>query len=517
MPIKILLVEDNPDHIILTKRILEKENGQFECDSAGEAKEGLRKIVEENYDLILCDYRMPGFTALDMLREMHNKGKDMPLVVVTASGNEKVAVDLMKEGAYDYVVKDVSYENTLPAVVKRTIERFNERKELENLEKRIKQAAEEWEATFNSITDLTSIHNIDFKIIRVNKSFANMFDRKPEEFVGKTCYEILHETKEPPESCPHRQVLETKKPQQMDFFEPRFKIYLEASVSPIFNEKGEIIATVHIIKDITARKKSEQKLADTYQELKDTQEQLLQSAKMAAIGQLAAGISHEINQPLTGIKGFAQAVLMDLEERSPIREDLKRIVEQADRIDKIIQNVRLFAKKSEFKLEDIDVHKPIEDSLMLVSEQLRVRNIRLNKSLAKNLPKIKGDTNQLQQVFLNIITNARDAIDSLKRPEGGEITIKTSLSQNKENIEIIFKDNGCGISKEDLGNIFNPFFTTKSSQAGIGLGLSIAYRIIEDHNGKVEVESQVAKGATFKVTLPVRQVGSYGDDKRNEE
>jgi len=501
--IKILLIEDNPDHILFTKKILEKESGQFECAPVGEVKEGLRKIIEESYDLILCDYRLPGFTALDILKEMRSKGKDLPLVVVTASGSEKVAVDLMKEGAYDYVVKDASYGDILPVVVKRSMERFNAKKERENLETKVKQAAEEWEATFNSITDLISIHNLDFKIIRVNKAFTKRFGMKPEEVIGKSCYEILHGTKEPLDNCPHKKALETKKSQQMEFFDPRFRIYLEASVSPIFNENGEVTATVHILKDISARKKAEQKLADAYQEVKDTQEQLVQSSKMAAIGQLAAGISHELNQPLTGIKGFAQVAFLDLDEQSPLRADLQKIIEQADRMDIIIQNVRLFAKKSEFVLKEFDINKSIEDTLMLLTEQLKVLNIRLQESLGSNLPLIKGDANQLQQVFLNLITNARDAIDSLKRPEGGEITIKTYLSQDKKNIEIIIQDTGCGIPGENLPNIFNPFFTTKSPAGGMGLGLSIVYRIIESHNGKIDVESQAGRGATFKILLPV--------------
>jgi two-component system NtrC family sensor kinase len=224
---------------------------------------------------------------------------------------------------------------------------------------------------------------------------------------------------------------------------------------------------------------------------------------MAAMGQLAAGISHELNQPLTGIKGFAQAALMSLDDNSPIREDLKRIVEQSDRIDKIIRNVRFFARKSDFKMEELDVNKPIEDSLMLLTEQLRIHNIRLNKCLTPGLPKIKGDPNQLQQVFLNLITNARDAIDSLNRPEVGEVTVKSCLSEDKAKIEITFTDTGCGISKENLNDIFDPFFTTKSPDGGMGLGLAVAYRIIESHQGKIEVDSQEGKGAAFKISLPL--------------
>jgi signal transduction histidine kinase len=300
--------------------------------------------------------------------------------------------------------------------------------------------------------------------------------------------------------------LETKRPQQIEFFEPRFKSYLEVSVSPIFDEKGEIMATVHITKDITKRKKAEQKLADAYQELKDTQEQLIQSSKMAAMGQLAAGISHELNQPLTGIKGFAQAVHMDMEEDNPLKEDINKIIEQADRMDRIIKNIRLFARKSEFEMQEIDINQPIESAVMLMSEQLKVHNILLKKQLDENLPKIEGDLNQFQQVFLNLITNARDAIDSLKRPDGGELTIKTCLNEDKKNIEIYFQDTGCGIPSEHLENIFNPFFTTKSPDGGIGLGLSIAYRSIENHKGRIEVRSKVGEGTTFKIIIPVNRV-----------
>ncbi len=377
---RILLIEDNPDHTLLTKRVLEGVKLDYQVDSVSEAKEALRRMTEENYDLILCDYRLSDLSALDILKKMRENGQDLPFIVVTAAGSEKIAVELMKQGAYDYVVKDNAYPNTLPVVVKKSLEIYNAR-----------------------------------------------------------------------------------------------------------NEK----------------KRAEKELENAYSQLKKTQQELIQSSKMAAMGQLSAGISHELNQPLTGIKGFAQAALLDLKNDSPLRDDLKRIVEQADRMDKIIKNIYFFARKSEFEMEEINVNLPIENSLMFLTEQLRVHNIRLNKLLTEDLPKIKGDTNQLQQVFLNLLTNARDAIDSLKNPNGGEITVKTSLSQDKKNIEIIFQDTGCGIPKENLESIFNPFFTTKSPEGGIGLGLSIVYRIIENHKGRIEVESEEGKGTLFKITLPL--------------
>ncbi len=249
-------------------------------------------------------------------------------------------------------------------------------------------------------------------------------------------------------------------------------------------------------REITMREKAEQTL-------KDTQQQLIQSAKMAAMGQLAAGVSHELNQPLTGIKGFAQAVLRDLQKNNPLRSDLNKIVEQINRMERILRNVRLFVREPDFRMRELDTNQPFEVSLMLLNQQLKVRNIKLNKFLDYSLPKIQGDSNQLQQVFLNFITNARDAIDSLNSPAGGELTVKTSLSEDKKNIEITFQDTGCGIPKEQIEYVFNPFFTTKSPDRGLGLGLSIAYGIIENHKGSIKAESEEGKGTTFMITLPV--------------
>ena len=281
--------------------------------------------------------------------------------------------------------------------------------------------------------------------------------------------------------------------------------FVQQAVTPRFDEKGEFAGMLGLARDVTARKQAEKELKIAYQKLKETQQQLIQSSKMAAMGQLAAGISHELNQPLTGIKGFAQAMLMNLKGGSPLEADLNKVVEQADRMDRIIKNVRFFAKKSESKMEEIDINKPIEGSLSLLTQQLKAHNIQLNVSLARNLPGIKGDANQLAQVFLNLITNARDAIDDLKSNKGGKISVKSALCKDKKNLEVIIEDTGSGISKENIEHVFNPFFTTKSPGGGMGLGLSIAYRIIEAHQGKIEVSSLERKWTKFKIILPAHK------------
>jgi len=502
MSIKILLIEDNPDHILLTKKILEKGNGQYQVDSTDDAREGLKKILEDKYDLILCDFRMPPLSALDILRELKKENKDSPFIVVTASGSEKAAVDLMREGAYDYVIKDLSYEDTLPIVIKRTIDRYNMKKEKEKMEEVLRKSEERFRKLFEQSNDAILIHNLNGQITEVNNRACEMLGYSRAQLLTMQV-SSLH-----PKEClsDSAKALHNLGENHSARFESLFKkvdgsiINVEISSRVVNIEEGVIQS---IVRDITGRKKAQRELEDAYQKLKETQEQLIQSAKMAAMGQLAAGISHELNQPLTGIKGFAQAAFMDLKESDPLRADLSKIIEQADRMDRIIKNVRFFARKSEFKMEELDINQPIEDSLMLLSQQLKVHNIRVAKHFAENLPKIKGDQNQLQQIFLNLITNAKDAIGNLNNPDGGELLIKTSLSEDKKNIEVVFQDTGCGISEENLSNVFNPFFTTKSPGGGIGLGLAIVYRIVENHQGKIEFESQEGKGTTFKITLPV--------------
>jgi len=270
-------------------------------------------------------------------------------------------------------------------------------------------------------------------------------------------------------------------------------------------KEGQILGIHGIARNFTERKKAEEELRVAYKKLEQAQQELIQTSKMAAMGQLAAGISHELNQPLTGIKGFAQAVLMDLEKESPLRNDLNKIVGQVDRMNTIIKNVRFFARKSDFNIVELDINQVILDSFMLLNQQLKVHNIRVIQGLGSDIPKMQGDPNQLQQAFLNIISNARDAILSLNRPEGGEVRIQTSLSQDRNHVEVIFQDTGCGIPEKNLPHMFSPFFTTKSPDKGMGLGLSITYRIIENHQGKIDFKTKAGEGTTFRIVLPLKE------------
>ncbi len=236
-------------------------------------------------------------------------------------------------------------------------------------------------------------------------------------------------------------------------------------------------------------------------EIQETHRQLAQAARLAAIGELAAGIAHEINNPTTTILSRASFLLSTAEKKGYSKsdcEDLAAIASQAQRIAKITTNLLTFSRQRPLEISLVDINELVEKSLSLVDYQLRSRNVRVEKELSDDLPLIFGDSNRLIEVLINIFNNAIDAM-----PEGGTLKIKTQGSlKDEEHIQIEISDTGIGIPEENLPRIFDPFFTTKQPDKGTGLGLSISYGIIKDHKGFIEVESKVNVGTKFTIILP---------------
>jgi two-component system, NtrC family, sensor kinase len=240
-------------------------------------------------------------------------------------------------------------------------------------------------------------------------------------------------------------------------------------------------------------------LEEANKTLRDTQAQLIQASKMAAMGQFGAGVAHELNQPLAGISGYTDLLLLKLDPDSAEYRYAKKIEDQCTRMTKIVGNLRTFARQSKFEYAETDVNQPIDDALMLLGEQLRSHNIRLRRELASGLPKVLGDANQLEQVFLNLITNAKDAMES---KGGGTLTLISRASETANFVEVLVGDTGMGMDSSTMADIFNPFFTTKDVGKGTGLGLSISLGILEDHGGRIDVHSEKGEGTVFRISLP---------------
>ncbi|MBF0351008.1 MAG: cyclic nucleotide-binding domain-containing protein [SAR324 cluster bacterium] len=271
-------------------------------------------------------------------------------------------------------------------------------------------------------------------------------------------------------------------------------------------KNNEILQHDIIEKQKTERelKQSHEKLLLAHQELTQAQSQLIQSAKLASIGELASGIVHELNQPLSYILTNVELELRNGTElnQQTAYETLQLTIEGIHRMMKIINHLRNFSRKQETHFESLYVEEVIDSSFILLKEQFRLANIEFEKSYAEPAHQITGDRHQLEQVFVNLFTNAHDAI----MPNGhGKLTISTEFKQKTNNhgtVLISVTDDGHGIPEKILKHIFDPFFTTKDAGTGTGLGLSISYNIIQHHHGEITVKSKPKQGTTFEISLP---------------
>ncbi|HUJ89801.1 MAG TPA: [Fe-Fe] hydrogenase large subunit C-terminal domain-containing protein [Syntrophorhabdales bacterium] len=250
--------------------------------------------------------------------------------------------------------------------------------------------------------------------------------------------------------------------------------------------------------------KSHRELQLSHQELEQAQTQLIRTEKLASLGQLAAGVAHEINNPLGTITIYAHLLLKGMDKDDPRREDVELIVNESNRAKEIVQGLLSFARETKLRPGPVNVNDLLEDVLGLVVNQSLFHNIKIKKSLFQGLPTIVADETQLKQVFLNIILNAAQAMEG-----NGKLSITTTAERKQ--IKVKMRDSGPGIPPEVVKNIFSPFFTTK--EKGTGLGLAISYGIVERHSGKIDVDTELGKGSTFIVSLPI----STGEEQRRED
>lgn len=243
---------------------------------------------------------------------------------------------------------------------------------------------------------------------------------------------------------------------------------------------------------------NETELKEAYRKLESTHLQLIQSSKMTLLGEISAGLAHELNQPLTVIKGLSQSIMKGMDGASPLYDRIKLITDASRKMEAIIKHLNVFSRQEPPALLPVDLNSVIKDAFLMVSEMLLTHSIETVMDL-EEVPAVLGSANRLEQVVINLITNAKDAM-----PGGGVLEISTrAVGQGSRRFSrIAIRDSGAGIPQEIASRIFDPFFTTKKAGKGTGLGLSICCGIIEEHNGRITVESGPGKGAVFHITLP---------------
>ena len=347
--------------------------------------------------------------------------------------------------------------------------------------KKVSLAEAELENIFESISDIVYFTDKNYVLKKINRAVSETVGKPYEDIIGKKCYEVFHGKTGPWHECPHWKTVDTGKSyieEVKGFYYKTDDVYVVSS-SPIYDTAGNFIGTVHIARDIT--------------ELNRLKEQLARSEKMAALGGMAARVAHEIRNPLTPIGGFARRLAKRLAGEQ--KEYAEIIVREVDRLEAMLDETLSFVRQARLSIEPFDINSLLDSIISLITPSLK-SGVEVRKDPSPEPLLITGDTNRLKEAFLNIIKNAEQAIT-----EKGVITIRSTKDVGAAVVEI--SDTGSGIDEEALKFIFDPFFTTKAS--GTGLGLAITNRIIEEHGGRIGVESEKDKGTTFRVYLPLRK------------
>lgn len=366
----------------------------------------------------------------------------------------------------------------------------------ENLEKfleKLKKSEEKYKTLVESAQDLIFTVDENGKFISMNRCSANFFKNSPDNLIGKNMYDLFTEESAKLQMCFIAQALKTgnninvKHPVKVG----NSDYWFSSNFVPLKDESGKVYAVLGISRDITERKKLEE-------------EQIYNTEKLASLGKLTAGVVHELNQPIAVISGFADILLEKIESDSKNHEILKTIERQAKNCKRITESILDFARYPDKTDYSSDVNESLERVLAVVENILVTEKISLKKNITADLPEVRGDSGHLQQVFMNLTTNAAAAMQG-----GGVLTVSTRLNSSGDKVEIIFKDTGHGIKREYRDKILNAFFTTKKRGEGTGLGLSVSHGIVSKYGGNInfetvaEEEDREKKGTTFMVALPV--------------
>jgi PAS domain S-box-containing protein len=397
---------------------------------------------------------------------------------------EKITILLTAHANRDEKEKIIGYEGLNIDITDR-----------KRMERELKEANEFLTNLIESSVDGIIVTDMKGNILIFNRGAENMLGYKSEEVVGKMNIRSIY----PPGVA--KEVMEKlKSPDygglgKLTSFPISHRrkdgelIEGDLSASLIYNEKGKEIASVGIFKDLRERLRMER-------ELQKTQQALLQSEKLAAMGRLTSQIAHELNNPIYGIMNTLELLRTEVPPESKRRRILELSLSETQRLSEMLRNMLSFSKPEEEKRRPIKINELVEGILLVMEKQMRESNIKVETDFDNEIPEVMASTNQMRQVMLNMIKNAKEAM-----PKGGTLTVRTAKENNKVWIQI--QDTGMGIPEELRDKIFEAFFTTKQKVKGVGLGLSVCYGIIKDHGGEINVESEEGKGTIFTISLPI--------------
>ncbi|QWR76430.1 hybrid sensor histidine kinase/response regulator [Candidatus Magnetomonas plexicatena] len=541
---KIVLIVDDDK---MTTALLEKEllRGFFTVFTAPDGKTALEKIDTTNAGIVLIDVNLPDINGIELIKKVKAKKPECEIIIITGYGTQDIAIQSLKHGALDYIEKPINIEE-LFAALGRAQEKLTEKSSLftkntlliidddEVVIKRLKRFFEsEGFEVFTATSGLRGLEIIEFSKIDVVISDINMSDMDGIEVItaAKKYYQDIegimvtgaNDDENAIRSLRAGAIDYLTKPVNLDELLFSVKKAIERihlNRTRLYRNRELKISTEIISK---MNEELERRIQERSTELSKMQVQLFQTSKLATLGEMSAGLAHEINQPLGGIalvaKSFRKLLERDSLTETEIVSGLNDIESSVKRMTKIIQHIRTFARQDTLKFVKVDVVDTVESAFSLLDEQLRLHEIAVIKDFEPSLPQIIGEPYQLEQVWINLITNARDAMDekdkqlcaarieSCDYSKRLNVTVKYDI--DLDSVVVTVADNGIGMNRKVRERVLEPFFTTKEVGQATGLGLSISYGIIRNHKGRIEIESLEDDHTTIKVIFPTEDSPIY--------
>lgn len=478
---KILVVDDMKMHGETVKPYLERSG--YSVIHAIDTKTALSLMAGEKPDLVLLDVVLPGEDGLNLLSRLRELYPDTWVIIMTAYGSEDIASLALKHGAVDYIKKPFKYSN-LTDIVEKALARQRQLKSEQRAVQTLQHAYEELHVSAESILQCLSsgVVAVDncLRIRIINEKAEELLGRKNEEVFGKNFYDafpgfkdlnLLKNTLGNERGCRHD-----------DVELPGTGRFLNINTAVIRDYHTRIIGAVAVFEDVT--------------ELRLKDQMMKERERLVIIGQMAAGMAHELKNPLTSIRGFAQ-ILSGKNLDPEIREYLKIMVSEASRMNQVIQDFLQLARPKQPEFKKVVINEILGEIISIIEPQAFLKNVLVRVKNDQAIPCALMDPSQIKQVLLNLVQNAIEAMEN-----GGALDIETILIPEKKEICLKVSDTGCGIPRDELAQLNIPFYTTKAD--GTGLGLSISASIVDLHHGRMEVQSREGKGTTFYVFLPVK-------------
>jgi two-component system, cell cycle sensor histidine kinase and response regulator CckA len=531
--LRVLLAEDSPADAKLVIVALRKEWPSVKVERVETAKAMRAALAPDRWDLVISDWSMPNFSAPAALAILKETGLDLPFIIVSGTIGEEIAVEAMRAGAQDYVLKD-KLARLVPAV-ERELREFKERA----ARRRAEDALRESEARFRRLAEAGIIGivtiNLAGKFYDVNEAYARLVGYSRDELTaeGRQWPDLMPPEWRATDAAARRELtrMGTAAPREMEL------IRKDGSRVPVLVGAAMLDSTLCIafVLDLSSQKRAEQEkdrfgeeaktaqLAQGRAEeaLRQSEAQLRHAQKMEAVGRLAGGVAHDFNNVLSVILCYGEAMLGELAPADPMRAEVEEIRKAASRAAGLTRQLLLFSRQQVVGAKVLDLHEALAGMGKML-ERLVGEDVDLILVKPKMTGRIRVDPTHVEQVVLNLVVNARDAM-----PGGGKLTIETHNvvldeayamthlpAKSGSYVMLAVTDTGMGMDRETQAKIFEPFFTTKEIGRGTGLGLSTVFGIVQQSNGNVWVYSEPGRGTTFKVYLP--RVDDEVDGERHQ-